>query len=219
VTRFVIGSMGLQAALLTAVLAVADRVDGATRRGSSRGSIEAKIEYCKDCHGLAGQGYHGYLIMPRLAGQNPEYIENQLRAFITRTREKSLFLNMARVHGTSPDMQAALAAHFRDLNPPPFGGGPRQLAATGRQIYEDGIPEANVPACSACHGPEAKGQGPIPRLAGQLYAYTVKELTRWDKDRGQSAATDPTTAVMLPIAHNLNQSQISALAAYFSYLR
>jgi hypothetical protein len=47
----------------------------------------------------------------------------------------------------------------------------------------------------------------------------VKELTRWDKDRGQSSATDQATAVMLPIAHNLSQSQIEALAAYLSYLR
>jgi hypothetical protein len=47
----------------------------------------------------------------------------------------------------------------------------------------------------------------------------VKELTRWDKDRGQSSAADQTTAVMLPIAHNLSQSQIEALAAYLSYLR
>ena len=218
-TRFVIGLTAFQAAFLAAVFAAADRVDGVTRHGSSRGSIEAKIEYCKDCHGLSGQGYHGYLIMPRLAGQNPEYIENQLRAFVARTREKNLFINMARVHGTSPGMQSAIAAHFRDLNPPPFGGGPRQLAGTGREIYENGIPEANVPACSACHGPEAKGQGPIPRLAGQLYPYTVKELTRWGKDRGQSTAADETAAVMLPIAHNLNQSQIAALAAYFSYLR
>ena len=157
--------------------------------------------------------------MPRLAGQNPEYIENQLRAFMARTRERSLFINMARIHGTSPEMQAALAAHFRELNPPPFGGAPRHGVATGRQIYEDGIPEANVPACAACHGPEARGQGIIPRLAGQLYPYMVKELTRWDKDRGQSSATDQATAVMLPIAHNLSQSQIEALAAYLSYLR
>jgi len=219
VTRFVIGLTAFQAVFLAAVFAAADRVDGATRHRSSRGSIEAKIEYCKDCHGLSAQGYHGYLVMPRLAGQNPEYIENQLRAFMARTREKGLFINMARIHGTSPDMQAALAAHFRDLNPPPFGGAPRHGVATGRQIYEDGIPEANVPACAACHGPEARGQGIIPRLAGQLYPYMVKELTRWDKDRGQSSATDQATAVMLPIAHNLNKSQIEALAAYLSYLK
>jgi cytochrome c553 len=217
--KLVISLLALQAAIGAIALSAADRVDGAARGGVSKGGVAAKIEYCKDCHGLSGQGYHGYLVMPRLAGQNPEYIENQLRAFIARSREKDLFINMAKVHGTSPEMQAALAAHFKDLNPPPFGGGPTHLVGTGKPIYEDGIPEANVPACTACHGPEARGQGVIPRLASQLYAYIVKELTRWDKDRGQSSAADQTTAVMLPIAHNLSQSQIEALAAYLSYLR
>ena len=217
--RLVISVLALQVAVGAIAFSAAGRADGAGRGVVSKGGVAAKIEYCKDCHGLSAQGYHGYLVMPRLAGQNPEYIENQLRAFMARTRERGLFINMARIHGTSPDMQAALAAHFRDLNPPPFGGAPRHGVATGRQIYEDGIPEANVPACAACHGPEARGQGIIPRLAGQLYPYMVKELTRWDKDRGQSSATDQATAVMLPIAHNLSQSQIEALAAYLSYLR
>ena len=227
--RLVIDLFALQATILIALFSAADRADSAARGGSARGhvqatsepkgSVEAKFEYCKDCHGLSGQGYRGYLTMPRLAGQNSEYFENQLRAFIAGKREKDLFIKMARVHGTSPEMQAALAARFSELNPPPFGGAPRQLVATGKQIYEDGIPDANVPACSACHGPEAKGEGLIPRLAGQLYPYTIKELTHWDKDRGQSSATDQTTAVMLPIAHNLNQSQIAAIAAYVSSLR
>ena len=215
----VISLLAVQAALVAIVFSAAEGAGRVARGGVSKGGIAAKIEYCKDCHGLSGQGYHGYVVMPRLAGQNPEYIENQLRAFASRTREKDLFVNMARVHGTSSEMQAALAAHFRNLNPPPFGGGPRHLAGTGRQIYEDGLPEANVPACTACHGPEARGQGLIPRLAGQLHPYILKQLTRWDKDRAQSSAADQTTAVMLPIAHNLNKSQIEALAAYLSYLR
>jgi cytochrome c553 len=67
----------------------------------------------------------------------------------------------------------------------PIGGGPRNLLGTGKRIYDEGIPEANIPACAACHGPDAKGQEAIPRLAGQLYAYTVKELTNWSRERGQ----------------------------------
>ena len=31
-------------------------------------------------------------------------------------------------------------------------------------------------ACAACHGPDAKGTGEIPRLAGQLPDYTVNKL-------------------------------------------
>ena len=100
-----------------------------------------------------------------------------------------------------------------------MGGGPRNLVATGQKIFQEGIPEANVPACSACHGPDAKGEAAIPRLAGQLYPYTVRQLSGWSKERGQAAAKDDTTAVMTAISHNLTPPQIDAIAAYLSYLR
>ena len=86
------------------------------------------------------------------------------------------------------------------------------------EIFEEGLPDANVPACFACHGPDAKGHGEIPRLAGQLYWYTVKVLTNWGKERGQGSAKD-ISAIMVPTTHNLTQSQIAALAAYVSYLK
>ena len=108
----------------------------------------AKIQYCTDCHGSSGQGYRGFFPMPRLAGQTTEYTENQLRAFVEGRRESHIALRMSKVHGLSPEMQAILAAHFRDLNPKPFGGAPREVVAAGKAIYEGGDPEANVPACS-----------------------------------------------------------------------
>ena len=212
--------LALLPATLAIVFSAAGRAGDADTAVSSRGGhVQAKAEYCQDCHGLSGQGYAGYLIMPRLAGQTAEYFENQLRAFAERRREKDLFIDMAKVHGLSPAMRTALAAHFSGLNPRPFGGAPKQLVATGRKLYEEGAAEANVPACSACHGPEAKGQEAIPRLAGQLYPYTIKELRNWSQERGHGSAKDDTSAVMLPIAHNLTRTQIAAIAAYLSYLK
>jgi cytochrome c553 len=181
------------------------------------GGLQAKIQYCSDCHGPSGQGYRGYFPMPRLAGQTTEYFENQLRAFIERRREPHMPMVMSKVHGVSPALQTALAAHFTALNPPPFGGAAKQLAGTGKDIYEQGVPDDNVPACQVCHGPEAKGTGPIPRLAGQLYPYTVKELENWDRERGQGGSPD-TSNVMRPIAHSLSKSQAEAVAAYLSNL-
>ncbi len=90
--------------------------------------------------------------------------------------------------------------------------------AKGKTIYDDGVPEANVAACAACHGPDAKGRDEIPRLAGQIFQYTVKQLTSWGKERGQGTAVD-TSAIMAPTAHNLTPSQIAALAAYVSSLK
>jgi cytochrome c553 len=208
----------LLAALVGAgVLAFAGQGETAGRSASSRHDASGKVEYCTDCHGGAGRGYFGFYTMPRLAGQQAEYIENQLRAFAERRRGRDIFMNMARVHGISPGLRAALAGHFNGLNPRPFGGGPRQLIATGRKIYQEGIPEANVPACAACHGPEATGHEAIPRLAGQLYPYTIKELSNWSRERGRGDANDDSSAVMVPIARSLSKSDISAIAAYLSY--
>ena len=124
---------------------------------------------------------------------------------------------MSKVHGLDPAMRSALAEHFAELSPRPFGRAPRELVERGRQIYEEGMPEANAPACSVCHGPDAKGHGPIPRLAGQLYSYTIKELVNWDSKRGQGGAGDP-SGVMQRVAHSLSKSQIAAVAAYLSDL-
>jgi cytochrome c553 len=177
--------------------------------------FQAKLLYCKTCHGLSGQGYRGYFPMPRLAGQQPQYLENQLRAFIERRRTNPIMANVA--HALSPSMVSELAEHFRALDPKPIGGAPRQGLSTGKRIFDDGIPEANVPACSACHGADGKGQNEIPRLAGQLYEYTVGQLAGWSKVRGQGSAVD-TSAIMAPTAHNLTRSQIEAVAAYVSGL-
>jgi cytochrome c553 len=218
----------LQTAILTIVISAPRQADAADTAAHSKGGLQArteyrgpqaKIEYCTDCHGPSGRGYYGYVTIPRLAGQSTDYLENQLRAFADRSRDREFFIDMSKVHGLSPEMRSALATHFRDLDPGPVGGGPRNLVATGKKIYEEGVPEADIPACSACHGPEAKGQAAIPRLAGQLYPYTVKELTNWSKERGQGPAKDDTSATMASIAQSLTPSQIAALAAYLNYLK
>jgi cytochrome c553 len=94
--------------------------------------LEAKIIYCKTCHGLYGQGYRGYHPMPRLAGQQNQYFADQLQAFVERKRTNSTMFNVARV--LSPEMLTALAAHFRDLDPKPLGGAPKELVAVGKRI-------------------------------------------------------------------------------------
>jgi len=202
----------LRTVLLAAVLGVALSSAG------HADDLQAKLAYCKTCHGLSGQGYYGYYTMPRLAGQQPKYIENQLRAFIEHRRTNLIMANVA--HALSPSMLSALAHHFRDLNPPPLGGGgSRGDVTTGKRIFEEGLPESNVPACSACHGQDARGQDQIPRLAGQLPDYFYSKLVNWTAERGQNTSMPDSSAVMGPTSHNLTKSQIAAVAAYVSRLR
>jgi cytochrome c553 len=182
----------------------------------SQAELKAKVDYCKTCHGLSGQGFRGSFPMPRLAGQQPEYLANQLQAFIEHRRNNPVMFNVA--HALSPAMLKAVAEQFRDLNPKPLGGAPKDLVAEGKKIYQDGLPKAEVPPCASCHGPDAKGADAFPRLAGQLHDYIFRKLTNWDKERGQDKAKPDNSAIMGPIAHNLTEAQIKAVAAYLSYL-
>ena len=213
--RIVAGLTALLTALAVAFAGDGRAQDARTAPVLSR-DLQAKIEYCKTCHGLSGQGFRGAFPMPRLAGQQPEYLENQLRAFIERRRTNPIMFNVA--HVLSPSMLPTLASHFKELNPKPLGGAPRELVAAGKKIYEDGVPSSDIPPCASCHGPEAKGDGQFPRLAGQLNDYIFKKLVNWEKERGQDPANPDASAIMEPIAHNLNESQIKAVAAYLSYL-
>jgi cytochrome c553 len=206
----------LPTALLVIAISTSGRAEQTGRADLSKQALQAKVEYCKTCHGVSAQGFRGFFPIPRLAGQQTRYLENQLQAFIERRRENKFMYVVS--HVLSPAMRTALAAQFKDLDPKPLGGAPKGLVAAGKDIYENGDPESNVPACMACHGPEAKGQAEIPRLAGQLNDYIFNKLVNWSKERGQDPAHPDTSAIMLPTSHNLSKSQIQAVAAYVSYI-
>jgi cytochrome c553 len=210
------GAAGAQLALLAFALSLPDAL-GADRSSRVKGDVQAKLAYCEDCHGRSAQGFHGYFPIPRLAGQQPEYLKNQLEAFVEHRRTNNIMFNIA--HSLSPGMIAALAADFRALNPPPLGGGARNMVPTGEKIFQNGVPEANVAACAACHGPEAQGSGEIPRLAGQLSDYLYNKLINWSKERGRNPTEPDISAVMSPVAHSLTRPQVEAVAAYLSYLK
>ena len=122
----------------------------------AKGGLEAKLEYCKTCHGMSGQGYLGYFPMPRLAGQQPEYIEAQLRAFIERRRTNPIMFNVA--HVLSPSMLTALATHFRDLDPKPFGGAPEDRWPRVREFSRRGFRRPMFPLAPRVTAPPARAK-------------------------------------------------------------
>ena len=207
----------LQLTFLAIVLSATGRADAKDTAAISKQGVQAKIRYCEDCHGISGQGFRGFFPIPRLAGQQPEYLKNQLQAFVERRRTNNIMFNVA--HVLKPAMITAIASSFKNFNPKPLGGAPKKLVAAGKNIFDNGVPYANVAACAACHGPEATGHGEIPRLAGQLDSYVVMELTTWTHERGQNPANPDTSAIMKPVAHSLTRPQIEAVAAYVSSLK
>jgi cytochrome c553 len=171
------------------------------------------IRNCTWCHGGSAQGYTP---APRLAGQRARYIEQQLVSFGEHTRDSpfSRQYMWGASANLSPYTIRDLALYFSQLPRRSANDGDRELAAGGEAIYQQGMPEANVAACVACHGPNAEGVGEIPRLGGLAYTYLKRRLVQWAEGY-PGALQHP----MPHIASNLSRTQIEELASYLSFLK
>lgn len=211
----------LGAVILAIVSSPATQAANISGRAAPKGAIEAKIRYCTECHGRSGQGFRGYYPIPQLAGQQVQYLENQFTALAGHNRDNPVAKRfmVPIVERISPAMRTAIAEHFSALKPRPAGGGPKSMTALGKKIFEDGLPDENVPACAACHGANGEGSDLVPRLAGQLYAYTAGQLEGWGKGyRSKDPVTPENPNTMQAIAASLTKEQITAVAAYVSRL-
>jgi cytochrome c553 len=173
----------------------------------------AGVRNCTWCHGTSGQGY---MVAPRLAGQRPQYIESQIRSFHERTRDNpfSKQYMWGAVAALGPNAAHDLAIYFATIAPKPANDGDRNLAGRGRTIYLEGIPEANIVSCYACHGPNAEGVREIPRLGGLAYFYLKGRLEQW----GQGYHSGPGSPMPM-VASHLGPDEIEALASYLSFVR
>ena len=117
-------------------------------------------------------------------------------------------------HVLSPAMIKALATDFHDLNPKPLGGAPKDLWPRDRKSFNEGLPDASVPPCASCHGPEAKGNDAVSSVGGSALSLSGRPIDELGKERGEETNSN----VMAPIAHSLTAPQIKAVAAYLSYL-
>jgi cytochrome c553 len=171
------------------------------------------VRNCTWCHGTSAQGF---MVAPRLAGQRPQYIENQLRSFHEHTRDEpfSKQYMWGAVAALGPHTARDLAIYFATIAPKPANDGDRNLAARGRTIYLEGIPEANVVSCYACHGPNAEGVRDIPRLGGLAYFYIKGRLVHWQEGYHSSPGSP-----MPMVAGHLGPHEIEALASYLSFVK
>jgi cytochrome c553 len=74
--------------------------------------------------------------------------------------------------------------------------------------------EGRTVQCSICHGPELKGLGPIPGIAGRSPSYLVRQL--YDFKHGARAGIG--SALMRPTVDKLRLGDMIALAAYAASL-
>jgi cytochrome c553 len=72
-----------------------------------------------------------------------------------------------------------------------------------------------VTACTACHGADLRGLGPVPRLAGRSPSYIARQL--YDMQHGNRAGT--WTPLMAAVVANLGPDDLLTAAAYLASLQ
>ena len=72
-----------------------------------------------------------------------------------------------------------------------------------------------VTACTACHGADLRGLGPVPRLAGRSPSYIARQL--YDMQHGNRAGS--WTPLMAPVVANLGPEDLLTAAAYLASLQ
>lgn len=157
-----------------------------------------KAALCFGCHGPDGNSTNPQ--WPTLAGQQPAYLSNQLRAFRNGKRTNPTMQGMA--SSLSDEDVNNLAAYFNSLTPK-SAGGDEQLVAAGK---------AKFSMCAGCHGASAEGRGMFPRLAGQHPDYIAKQLHSF-KDGSRK------NGPMQANAANLSDNDINAISAYLGTLK
>ncbi len=174
---------------------------------------DGNVRNCTWCHGTSAQGY---MVAPRLAGQRPAYLESQIRSFRDHSRDNpfSKQYMWGAVAALDPGSVRDLAAYFATIPAKPANDGDKSLIAKGKTIYMDGIPEANIASCYACHGPNAEGVRDIPRLGGLAYFYVKARLEQWGQGYHSGMGTP-----MPIVARALGPNEIEALASYLSFVR
>lgn len=203
----ILAALSLAGALGLCV-ARADDIDPATHQHA----VRIAIGTCGTCHGATGVSEQPKY--PRLAGQNANYLVAQLKAFRGQTRGDADAIGY--MWGMSAQLEDdtidALAQYYAAQRPGGGRAGDPALVAKGRQIYEKGVESVGVPACAACHGPDAHGMGDFPRLAGQHSQYVLKQLSSFQSNMRK-------VAVMHGVAQGLKLDEMSAVAAYLEAQR
>ena len=183
----------------------ADVTDTMTPSQSS--ALHKTIETCGTCHGINGRSVSP--TFPNLAAQMAPYIELQLHAFKDQTRADPDA--QAYMWGMASQLNDAsiseLATYFSQQSAAPGRSGNATLVAQGKQIFLEGVPGRQIPACASCHGAQAQGNGPFPRLAGQHAPYLLRQLLVI-----QSVLR--TAPVMHGVIKDLTRSQMEAVVAY-----
>jgi cytochrome c553 len=168
---------------------------------ASRGAVIG--ETCYGCHGLpeSHNAYPSYPV-PRLGGQNAEYITIALQGYRRGTRGHETM--QAQASSLSDQDIADIAAYFSSL---PGKAATGRSEGTGAEVAAG---KAKATACVQCHGQEGVAAAPQwPNLGGQHQSYLEQALTQYKDGRRNDM-------LMGPLASTLDEQAITEIAAFFA---
>lgn len=185
--------------------------------------------YCSGCHGIDGNAQLPYF--PKLGGLDAAYAEKKLTAFkefsppVDELFSEVLKLTAANkgagnvslqerinmegvAHAAKPEVMKEAVAWYAAQPPVPGHSANKTLIEQGKHLFMHGLPAQKVLACVSCHGPDAQGKGPVPRLAGQNAEYIESQLAKFRRGDRRHAPE------MTMVTRDLDAEQARAAAAY-----
>jgi cytochrome c553 len=193
---------------------------------------EQAVAGCVACHGDKGNSFAP--IFPKLAGQNKKYLAKQLYDFQLHKRKNPTMEGLAA--GLSEQAITDIAAYYEaqtiqatlppeddededDDDEEEMDAQPnhQELVKKGQRLYLSGNLETQVPACSACHSPDAMGNASagFPALKNQHATYLVSALKQFrDGERRNDS-----TGMMHMSAKRMSTDEINAVAAYLADMK
>ncbi|QBR02644.1 c-type cytochrome [Paraburkholderia pallida] len=170
---------------------------------------------CAACHGVDGNSTAS--AYPRLAGQFPGYLQQQLEMF-KRLDGRPPMRHSPVMESMVADLSdadiRALAAYYAAQAPNNQREVVTSSSALGERVYTGGA-SGGAPACAVCHGVDGAGvAGLFPRLAGQHPEYVGAQLENYKNGRRGGKGRAMTT-----IGPLLSDDEIKAVAAYIGSLK
>lgn len=164
---------------------------------------QKKAEVCMACHGPGGNS-----VLPQypiLAGQTARYTYLQLKDFQEGRRTEPQMEPF--IKNLSKQDMLDLAAYFAEQKPRPtaFKVDPVRAAR--------GKAKADETLCTMCHLGGFLGQNEIPRVAGQQYDYTVKQMRDFKTAKRTNDAGN-----MASVSKTLSDQDIEDLGHYLTGL-
>ena len=177
---------------------------------------KARYAVCQACHGANGMGNKA-LNSPKIAGQEPWYLERQLKNFKAGIRganpNDKYGMQMRPMALTLSDEQSVrdMSAYVSSM---PVK---RNIVKTIKGDLEEG--KAIYVVCQACHGLTGEGNKTLnsPRLAGLQDWYLVRQLKNFKSGIRGKKRDDIFGMQMRPMAMSLeNDEAINNVAAYIA---